>query len=168
MTPHLHFFLALAALGVVCAVAVQDYLVVGLRQESISAGLTGPYHWYLDASYLFLGAALVIAFKGTRGAWLADVSAASLILTAVTNTFGTWVDTFTKNEHALWHARFTAVVFLSALALECVMNHGAVMWSLTAVNVLAPLTVYALSGNSPYTEKIGVLVLCLWLVAWSL
>lgn len=165
---HLHLFLALASLAIVAVVAVQDYFVPSLRQESISAGLTGPYHWYLDASYLVLSSALVIAFEKTPGAWLATISASALILTAATNTFGTWVDTFTEGQHALWHSRFTAVVFLSALALECVMNHGAFMWSLTAANVLAPLVVYALSGNSPYTEKIGVLVLCTWLVAWSL
>lgn len=165
---HIHLFLALASLAVLAVVAVQDYLVLPLRQESISAGLTGPYHWYLDASYLALAAALVISFNGTHGLILASLSAVSLILTAITNTFGTFVDTFTGGKHALWHSRFTAVVFLSALALECFMNHGPVMWTLTVVNVAAPAVIYLLSGNSPYTEKVGVLVLCLWLVAWAL
>lgn len=166
---HLHLFLALAALAVVAVVAVQDYKVVALRQESISAGLTGPYHWYLDASYVVLAVALVLAFKGAGVAFvLATTSAIALILTAVTNTFGTFVDTLTKGQHAVWHARFTAVVFLAALALECVANHGPVFWTLTVVNVAAPGVVYLLSGDSPYTEKVGVLVLCMWLVGWSL
>jgi hypothetical protein len=165
---HLHFFLALAALGIVAVVAVQDYLVLPLRQESISAGLTGPYHWYLDTSYLILAVALTLAFRGTNGAWPAWVSSVALILTAITNTFGNEVDVLTGGRHARLHSLFTGVVFLSAFALELVMSHGAALWALTATNVAAPACIYLLSGNSPYTEKIGVLVLCFWLVSWSL
>ena len=167
---HIHLLLALAALAVCAVVFVQDYLVPALRTESISAGLTGPYHWYLDASYVVLAAALVTSFHaaGFRAEYLAMLSATALILTAVTNTFGTWVDTFTSGQHAKWHSIFTAVVFVSALALEAVSDHGSVMWSLTAANVGAPATVYLLTRNSPDTEKVGVLILCLWLVAWSL
>lgn len=167
---HIHILLALASIALVGVIAAQDYLYPPLRQESISAGLTGPYHGYLDASYVVLAAALVVAFwpLGPLVAALASVAAAALLLTGATNTFGTWVDTFTNGQHSKWHTIFTAVTFVSAFALECVVNHGAVFWTITAGNVAAPAIVYLLSRNSTYTEKVGVLGLCLWLVAWAL
>jgi hypothetical protein len=165
----MHLYLALAALGLVAVVAVQDVLVPALRSESISAGLTGPYHWYLDASYLILAIALTTAFWGTGLAGvLAGVSSVALILTAVTNTFSIWVDSITNGQHAKWHSIFTGVVFVTALSLQAVVDRGAVAWTLTASNVLAPAVLYLLTRNSPNTEKVGVLILCLWLVSWSL
>lgn len=167
---HIHILLALASIALVGVIAAQDYLYAPLRQESISAGLTGPYHGYLDASYVVLAAALVVAFwpLGPLVAALASVAAAALLLTGATNTFGTWVDMFTNGQHSKWHTIFTAVTFVSAFALECVVNHGAVFWTITAGNAAAPAIVYLLSRNSTYTEKVGVLGLCLWLVAWAL
>lgn len=168
MTTH-HILLALAAIALVGVIAAQDYLYAPLRQESVSAGLTGPYHWWLDASYVVLAAALVGSFHGHGlSGVFATVAAIALILTAVTNTFGTWVDSITNGEHALWHSRFTAIVFVSALALQVSANDSATMWCITAANVAAPAAVYLLSGNSPYTEKVGVLLICVWLTAWAL
>ena len=168
---HIHILLALASIALVGVIAAQDYLYAPLRQESISAGLTGPYHGYLDASYVVLAAAMVVAFWPPRSArCLPCVSGcgSALLLTGATNTLGTWVDTFTNGQHSKWHTIFTAVTFVSAFALECVVNHGAVFWTITAGNVAAPAIVYLLSRNSTYTEKVGVLGLCLWLVAWAL
>lgn len=163
-----HAFLALASLALVGMIGTQNYLVPSLRQETISAGLTGPLHWWLDGSYLALAVALIL---GTAGHPLmqviATVSALALILTAVTNTFGAFVDRITGGKHSLWHSRFTTVVFVSALALEGVGNHGE-LWGLTAVGIAAPATIYALTTRSDYAEKLAVLGICIWLIAWAM
>ena len=169
MTAH-HIMLALAALALVGVVAAQDYLYAPLRQETISSGLTGPYHWWLDASYLVLAVALWLAFRAHPvSEWLAVIAGVALIFTAATNTFAGAVDRLTGGQHSLWHSRFTTLVFLSALGLEVSANgHSARLWTITAANVAAPAVVYVLSERSDYTEKVGVLLICLWLVAWAL
>ena len=173
-----HAFLALACAALLGTIAVQNWLYAPLRNETISAGLTGPYHWYLDASYVPLSAALLMVFHGWMEAF-ATVAGISLILVAVTNTFHTWVDSLTKGEHSLWHSRFTLVVFCSALALQIAGDHGW-MWALTVLNVLIPGACYfyfhfrkttirgTLIAASPAGEKIYVAFLCLWLIVWAL
>ena len=165
-----HLLLVLASIALIGVIAAQDYLYAPLRQESISAGLTGPYHWWLDASYVLLAVGLV--WRGYGGSWLtealATIAGISLLCTAATNTFAGFVDQLTAGHHALWHSRFTTAVFVSALALQLSADHGAALWALTAANVAIPATMYLLSHNSTYTEKVGVLGICFWLIAWAL
>lgn len=162
-----HVALALASLALVGVVVAQDFLYSPLRQETISAGLTGPYHWWLDGSYVLLAAALIWATAGCGLAhMLAAVAGVFLILTAATNTFSQFFDGVTHGQHARWHARCTLGVFVFALALEVSLNHGP-LWGLTVVNVSVPAALYALSRRSDYTEKVGVLIICLWLVVWA-
>lgn len=174
-------FLTLSCLALLGVIAAQDYLYKPLRNETISAGLTGPYHALLDISYVPLAAALCIAFDG----WMelfAMVAAAALLLVAATNTAWRFFDGLTDGEHALWHSRFTLVVFASALALQLAGDRGSLWW-LTAANVAIPAAAYAyfrfrpteikamsISAleASPAAEKLYVLGLCVWLIVWAL
>lgn len=173
-----HAFLALACLLLLGVIAAQDYLVPALRNETISAGLTGPDHVLLDAAYVPLAVALLLAFDG----WMelfAAIAAVSLVAVAATNTAWRFFDSLTDGEHALWHSRFTLAVFTSALALQLAGDHGWLWW-LTALNVAIPVVAYAffrfektnIDGTvisaSPAAEKLYVAGLCIWLIAWAL
>lgn len=175
-----HSFLALSCLALLAMIGVQDYLVPALRNETISSGLRGPLHWWLDGTYLVLAVALCASFIGKPIMQaLADIAALALILTAATNSFAPWVDKLTGGQHSLWHTRFTIVVFVSALVLQLVGDSGQLWW-LTAANLILPIMAYAyfrfipttLSGvliaASPAAEKLYVAGLCFWLIAWAL
>lgn len=172
-----HAFLALSCLALLAVIAFQDYAVPALRNKTISAGLTGPEHALLDAAYLPLAIALCVSFHG----WMelfAVISAVALILVATTNTAHVFVDRITGGKHALWHSRFTLVVFIAALALQVVGDHGW-LWVLTAANVAVPAACYfyfhvtgtdidgTIVQASPAAEKCYVAFLCLWLIVWA-
>jgi hypothetical protein len=173
-----HVFLALACLALLLVIAAQDYLVPALRNETISAGLTGKEHALLDASYVPLAAALCLAFTGWMEVF-AVIAAVALLLVAATNTAWRFFDLITDGAHSTWHSRFTLVVFTSALALQVSGDHGW-WWALTAANVAIPAACYAyfhyratiIDGvsvaASPAAEKVFVLGLCVWLIAWAL
>lgn len=173
-----HAFLALSCLALLLVIAAQDWLYKPLRNETISAGLTGPYHVALDAAYVPLSMALWIAFWGRP--WMelfAAIAATALLLVAATNTAWRFFDGLTDGEHALWHSRLTLVVFTSALALQIAGDHGW-RWWFTAANVAIPGACYAyfhyrqtdIDGTviaaSPAAEKVFVLGLTLWLIIW--
>lgn len=171
-------FLALACVALLGCIAAQDWLVKSLRNNTISAGLTGPYHWWLDGSYVLLAAALVGAMRGHVGMeFLAVIAATALCLTAVTNTFGPTWDAYLGN-HSLWHSRFTIVVFVSGLALELAGDSGWLWW-LTGLNVALPAALYGVlfllsdwtmddPAPSAAAEKLYVLLMCVWFIAWAL
>lgn len=170
--------LALSCLALLLVIATQDYLYKPLRNETISAGLTGPYHVLLDVSYVPLSAALVLSFHGLMAVF-ASIAAVALLLVAATNTAWRFFDALTDGQHSLWHSRFTLVVFASALALQVAGDHGH-WWALTGINVLVPAAAYAyfhfkktdIDGvdiaASPAAEKLYVAGLCVWLIVWSL
>jgi hypothetical protein len=174
----IHLPLALACIALLGTIAAQEYLYTPLRDETISAGLTGPYHWWLDLSYVILAWALVQAFGHTWSEPFAFVSACALVMTAATNTFGTWIDQHIGN-HSELHSGFTIVTFAGALVLQMVTDNGW-QWWLTVASILLPLVGYlyfhfkptsikgVLIQASPAAEKIFVLLLCIWLTAWSL
>ncbi len=175
-----HIFLALACLLLLAAIAAQDYLVPALRNETISAGLTGPDHVLLDASYVPLAAALFLAFRGHALMELfAAIAAIALLLVAATNTAWRFFNALTDGQHSLWHSRFTLVVFTSALALQLAGDYGW-RWWLTALNVAIPAAIYAWFhfrrtdiaatwiAASPAAEKAFVAGLCVWLIVWAL
>lgn len=175
----IHALLALACVALLGVIAVQDWFVKSLRNETISAGLTGPLHWWLDGSYLVLAAALCIAFPAhPLMEVLAVVSSIALLLVASTNTFWKWWDAETGGRHSIWHSRFTVAVFVSALALQVAGDHGW-FWALTGLNVAIPAAVYVyfhltradvdgvIVSASPAAEKAYVLGLCLWLIIWA-
>lgn len=175
-----HAFLALACLALLGVIAAQDYLYAPLRNETISAGLTGPYHWWLDASYLVLAVALVGSFTARPPMEVfAALSAVFLVAVGATNTLWRTFDAITDGKHALWHSRFTIAVFASALLLQVAGDEGW-RWGLTALNVLVPAGIYGwfhyratlIEGvsvaASPAAEKAFVLGLCVWLIVWTL
>jgi hypothetical protein len=173
-----HAFLALSCLALLGMIAFQDWRVTSLRNDTISAGLTGPYHWYLDASYLLLAIALVLAFRGLMEA-LAILSSIALLLTAATNTFGPFVDRLTGGKHSLWHSRFTIATFVCALLLQLAGDHG-YLWGLTVLTVAIPAGAYGyfhtektdIDGTviaaSSAAEKLFVSGLAIWLIVWAL
>ena len=169
--------LALSCIALLLVIATQDYLYKPLRNETISSGLTGPYHVALDASYIPLSIALILSFRG----WMelfACIAATALILVAATNTAWLFFDGLTDGQHSLWHTLFKLVVFVSALALQVSGDHG-YWWALTALNIAVPGTAYAyfhfrktvIDGvdvaASPAAEKLYVAGLCIWLIAWA-
>lgn len=172
-----HAFLALACLALLLVIAAQDDLVPALRNSTISAGLTGPYHVLLDVAYVPLAAALCLAFTGWMEVF-AVVAAVALVLVAATNTAWRWFDLLTDGGHSRLHSIFTLVVFTSALALQLVGDHGW-RWVLTIANVVIPAFAYAyfhvrpttIKGAtvraSPAAEKLYVLGLCIWLITWT-
>ena len=100
---------------------------------------------------------------------------ASALLVAATNTGHAFFDRITGGKHALWHNRFTLVVFTSALALQIAGDHGW-RWALTAANVVMPVAIYfyfserkspiegTVVAPSPAAEKVFVFWLCAWLI----
>lgn len=175
-----HALLALSCLALLLVIAAQDWLYKPLRNETISAGLTGRYHVALDAAYVPLAAALCLNFDGhPLMRVFAIISAVALILVAATNTAWRWFDLLTDGAHSTWHSRFTLTVFTSALALQVIGDHGW-RWWLTMANVAIPGACYAyfhyratiIEGvsvaASPAAEKLYVFGLCLWLIAWAI
>lgn len=163
---HIHLFLALASFVLIAVVVVQDHLVPALQQKSISSGLTGPYHWYLDASFVMLAVALVLAFSSAT--WiqksLAIGAGVSLVLTGAS---GTWTDNLGPNGEKI-HSALTAVTFVLAIILQLVSNTTPGMWGITGLALLCAGATHFLVANASVTEKIGVLGLCGWLIAYSL
>lgn len=168
-------YLALAGIALLVVIAAQDYLYVPLRNETISKGLAGPYHWFLDAAYLMLAIPLIGATSGWMRVW-GTIAAASLLLVASTNTFAATWDRWTGGKHSLWHSRFTIVVFASALLLQCSGDTGWLKY-FTVANVIAPAVAYlyfmmvdtVIDGvhiaPSPAAEKLAVAGLCFWFLA---
>lgn len=173
----MHALLPLSCVALLVVIAVQDFLYAPLRNETISAGLTGPYHVLLDASYVPLAIALVTSFRGWME-FFAVVASMALLLVAATNTAWAFFDSLTDKQHSLLHSTFTLVVFVSALALQVAGDHEW-RWALTALNVLIPAIVYAYFhfkptmirgvaiAASPAAEKAYVSGLCIWLTIWS-
>lgn len=164
-----HVFLALCGLAVIGVVIVQNVVYPPLRQETISEGLNGPDHVALDAAFGLLAIALVWAAWGDALLEAtAVVAAIGLVGISVTNTAWRWVDGLTGKlgGHEKWHLAFTVVAFLGAFAFQIAGDHG-YLWWVSAVNFAAPLVVFLLSRRQDYAEKVGVLILCLWLVAWA-
>lgn len=169
-------FLILAALLLLVVIVSQNVLYPPLRQETISDGLYGPYHWFLDGAYVVLGTALVLAFKGTGlPALLADGAATALAVTAISNTFSGFVDKITKGKHALIHTWFSILMFLTMIGLQVSVDQGKLWW-LTVAGLVVPaaiagvLTLWKKLGiiTGPAAEKTAVLFLCVWLIVWSL
>lgn len=168
-------FLALAALFLLGVIAVQDYLVPVLRNETISEGLTGPYHWYLDGAFVILAAALSAAFFGHGIAqWLALATSVDLLLVASTKTFAGWVNKLTNNKASMLHSLITVVMLLTVLGLESTQSHGW-MWALTGASLLLPTGV-ALFFNKfksfgvdilTAAEKAIVVMMCVWFIVWA-
>ena len=171
-----HTFLALSCVALLLTIAAQNLWWPPLRNETISAGLTGRYHVLLDASYLPLSVALCLNFRGHIAmeifAWIA---ALALLLVAATNTAWRWFDALTDGGHSKLHSAFTLVVFTSALALQVAGDSGW-RWGMTIANVVVPAMIYAyfhvrptvIRGvtvqASPAAEKAYVTLLCLWLI----
>ena len=169
-------FLAASALLLLLVITVQNILYPPLREETISDGLYGPYHWFLDGAYVILATALAYTFYGTG--WsevLAITAGASLMVTAVTNTFSTWVDKMIHGLHAKLHTYFTGIMFLSMLGLQAVQNHGWLWW-ISAAGLALPAIVAAFFTGfkklgilpGPAAEKAAVFMLCTWLILHSL
>jgi hypothetical protein len=173
-----HILLALACVALLLVIAVQDWLVIPLRNNTISSGLTGPYHALLDAAYVPLAAFLALRFvsQGPVMEGLALISGTSLLLVAATNTAWRWFNAMTDGKHSLWHTRFTLVVFASAFALQLVGDFRRPLLSaLTVLTIVPPLIAYVYFETpvvikgvtiaaSPAAEKLYVLGLCLWLI----
>jgi hypothetical protein len=168
-------FLVIAAFLLLCVIIAQNALYAPLRQETISDGLYGPYHWWLDGSYTLMTIALVSAFAGkglpTTLAWTAG---GALLVTAISNTFSGWADKITHGKHALVHTWFSILMFLSMIGLQVSVDYGWFWW-LSGAGLAIPAFIYGLFTvwkkpgilAGPAAEKTAVLFLCLWMMIYS-
>lgn len=164
-----NLFLASSAALLLGVIAVQNYLYPPLREETISDGLYGPYHWFLDGAYVILATALCLHFSGQGLAEvLAFVIAGCLGVTAVSNTFSKWVDKITNGMHSKIHTWFTIVMLLTVLGLE--YQHSG--WKWVVANVAVPAVVGGVCTifkklkiiPGPAAEKAAIAVMCAWLM----
>lgn len=174
------FYLIIACLALLGVIAAQDDLIPALRNDTISKGLSGPYHWYLDASYVLLAIAIVGASSGTAMHILTVIAGLALGATAFTNTFATLVDKWSGGKHSLWHTRSTIVVFVAAFLVELSGDQNTIRIALTVFTILAPTIAYlwfryrptiikgVMVAASPAAEKLYVAGLCLWFISWAL
>lgn len=163
-------FLTGAAVLLLGVIAVQNYLYPPLREETISDGLYGPYHWLLDGAYAILATALVLTFigQGLVAQCLAYSIAGCLGITAMSNTFSVWVDKITGGLHSKIHTWFTILMLLEVLFLESIQSS----WVWTVVNIGLPvlvggsLALFKKLGIAPgpAAEKTAVAVMCAWLM----
>lgn len=172
-------FLAFAAILLLAAIALQDFLVPSLRNATISSGLTGRYHVLLDVAYVPLAVAMFTSFYGRLAMQiLGGVAGALLIGVAATNTAWRFFDRITDGQHARWHSRLTIALFVTAILLQ-IPGDGHGRWMLTVLNLALPAAAYAyfallwptrvdgvLVAASPAAEKLYVAGLCIWLMAW--
>lgn len=168
----MHVFLAVAAILMLVAIAVQDYLYPPLRQQTISEGLTGPYHVVLDSGYAILAAAIALAFRPENipADILGFTASAMLVVTAVANTGHAFVDKISGGNHDKIHTYGTVVLFLAVFALEVIYG-----WPWLVANLAFPAFIYGLSLALPQAkvsggaaaEKAAVLVMCAWLTWWA-
>lgn len=161
-----HIFLALAAIGLVLVVVLQDIMRPVLAHESISSGLTGPMDGLLLGAFALLSAAMVAAFihTTTLQAVLACASAVMLVVTGLTG----WLTAEIGPNGERYHVIATAITFSLAIALQLVTNHTAAMWGITGCGAAAAIATHFLVPNASVTEKVGVLGLATWLVAWGI
>lgn len=165
-------FLTLAALLLLVVIAAQNYLYPPLRQETISDGLFGPYHWFLDGAYVILATALISAFWGSGlASALAIAAGGCLMVTAITNTFSSWVDKMKPGIHVKLHTWFTIGMFLAMLTLQGITSG----WPWLAANIGLPLVAFGACKlfksklvPGPVAEKTAVAVLCAWLMSLGL
>jgi hypothetical protein len=171
-------FLALASLLLLAVIAYQNYAYPPLRNLTISDGLYTevPTFWALDAAYVVLATALYLAFKDVSlgSQVLSGLAGAALMVTAISNSASKLVDRVTGGLHNKIHTDATIVMFLSVLLLEGINNHGWLTW-LTVGSVVVPACVGLVMTElktkllgGPVAEKLAVLGLCSWLIAWSL
>lgn len=171
--------LILSCIALLLTIAAQDFWYAPLRNETVSSGLTGPYHVLLDASYVPLSAVLCFYFTGHPWSmFFAIVAAVSLLVVAASNTAWRWFDALTDGAHSVVHSTATLVVFVSALMLQVVNDHGPFWW-LSVANVLVPGACYGyfhykttvIKGvtiaASPAAEKLYITGLCAWLIVWA-
>jgi hypothetical protein len=167
-----------AALFLMIAIIIQNIMYPPLREDTISDGLYQevPTYWTLDLTYAFLCIALVLAFwdQGDWARLLSCVTAASLAITAFSNTCSVWIDKVTHGLHNKIHTSATIAMFLSVIALETELDHGWFWW-LTAAGVGLPIALYAVLAKlktkllpGPAAEKLAVALLCGWMIAWDL
>lgn len=165
-------FLSIAAVILLIVIGVQNYLYPPLREETISDGLYGPYHWLLDGAYVILATALIYTFwdKGIAS-YLSWFAALCLMITAVSNTFSTWVDKVTMGKHANIHTWATIVMLLTMLSLEYITSGGKwLAWNIAVPAIVAGIAdfLWFIKKPSvqvgPAAEKAGIVVLCIWLM----
>lgn len=163
-----HVLLVLACLALIGTVAAQDWAIVALRSRPISDGLAGRMHGYLDAAFALLCVAMLFAFVPLGGwtATFAIIGGLGLVGSAVSATLATWVNALSDNQHAKIHTISTAVIFVGAFGVCLSLDEGW-MWWLTGAGIAVPAAVYTTTRRTDYTEKVGVLLLCAWLVAWA-
>lgn len=169
----LHSLLALAALTMIGVVTVQDLLYPPFEKATISTGLNGPNHLWLDGAFLFMAVAICLA---AGSGWLLAagiVTALGLITAAVSNTAWRWVDSLTgyPRGHERVHIIATAVIFVGAFNYQGMADYRADSLALTLITLLGailPSIAYALTRpRADVAEKVAVLMLCVWFIAWG-
>jgi len=133
--------------------------------KTISDGLTGPWHWFEDAGFAALSAALIylgiaLASPVSWLAWLVAAGVAGAMLTDTFRLGGT--------KYREYHLISAGVAFVGALFLEIALAHGWLLWALV---IAYPVSVGAMHLMWPkYTawqEKTAAAAIVLYLVVWG-
>lgn len=176
--------LALACVALLGVIAAQDWLYIPLRNKTISAGLTGPYHWWLDAAYVPLALSLALRYHTSLSMEpFAVIAAVLLLAVAATNTAWRFFDKLDMggHTHSYWHSMFTLALFVDAFVLQVIgdISHPGLR-AITLLSVFVPGAAYGyfhfepttIKGvtiqASPAAEKLYVLGLCLWFIIGAL
>lgn len=169
----LHSLLALAALTMVGVVTAQDLLYPPFEKATISTGLNGPNHLWLDGAFLFMAVAICLA---AGSGWLLAagiVTALGLITAAVSNTAWRWVDGLMgyPRGHEKVHIVATAVIFLGAFTYEGIADAHAgsdILSILSGLGLMLPVAAYTMTmPRVDVAEKVAVLMLCVWFITWG-
>lgn len=172
--PHsAHLLLALAALTMIGVVTVQDLLYPPFEKATISTGLNGPNHLWLDGAFLFMAIAICLA---AGSGWLLAagiVTAIGLVTAAVSNTAWRWVDGLMgyARGHEKVHIIATAVTFIGAFTYEGIADYHAgsdILNAISGLGLALPIGAYGLTRpRVDVTEKVAVLMLCVWFITWG-
>jgi len=142
--------------------------------QTISDGLTGPYHRVEDAGFIALGGALAIlgVILASPISWLCWLVAVGILGAMASDTYRPFLMRHFGGTAAKWRERhliFAGIAFVGALALEASLAHGWLLWALVAAY---PISVGIVRWIWPkYTawqEWVAALAIVAFLLAWSI
>lgn len=154
-------------------IAVPEALQIkkyGLADKTISHYLRGPLGYVTDIGFLLFG--LAMAYVGwtlgpTVTGWSAGVLGAAMIAVMLTARIGDLVfENFDQANRA--HVAVTVVALIAAAALIVAASRDPAMWALGAAYPIAVALGFTFKLPIAVTEKLGVMMIALWLVAYAL
>lgn len=133
--------------------------------KTISDGLTGPWHWFEDAGFAALSAALIylgiaLASPVSLLCWMVAAGVAGAMLT---DTFRVGGDKYRE-----YHLISAGVAFVGALFLEMALAHGWLLWALVIAYPVSVGIMHLLWPKyTAWSEKVAAAAIVLYLIVWG-